>query len=288
MILELPAPAKINLHLHVTGKRGDGYHLLESIVAFTEVADYITVSSSENLSLTVEGPFAPQLPSDGNIVLKAAEKLAAWAGIAPKASITLQKNIPLGAGLGGGSSDAATTLHLLSSLWGISPDTSTLHNIALSLGADVPMFIEKQAAFMSGVGEKLLPMANMPELYAVLVNPGVHLATPDVFKAGGMTFSASEKDVASVVGRDDVLDYVLQCRNDLEAAAIALAPVVATVLSVIKGLNGCLLSRMSGSGATCFGLFRMQAEAENAAFAMRNAYPQWWVQATKVLYSGLS
>ena len=282
------APAKLNLHLHVTGRRTDGYHLLESIIAFTDINDILFIRpAEEGLSLNITGPFAtPLLAEDTsqNIVIKAATLLAAHAGIAPHASITLEKHIPLGGGLGGGSADAAVALHLLCTLWNLTPDTLILKQLALQLGADVPVFIERNAAFVSGIGEIIQPVFAFPPLHAVLVNPGIFLSTPAVFRQGVTQFSTPEKDIASICRLTDgaLLAYLRCCQNDLEAPAIQLVPEIAVILADINAQPGCLLSRMSGSGATCFGIFTTFQTAAAAAATIQAKQPAWWVQITQI------
>lgn len=272
------APAKVNLYLHVTGRRPDGYHLLDSLAVFCPVGDRLRATVAEALTLTVEGPFGAALAGErDNLVLRAARALDGEAG----ARVVLEKFLPVASGIGGGSADAAATLRLLCRLWELPVGASqgdlargALASIALELGADVPVCLASRAARMGGVGEALGPAPAMPAVGMVLVNPGVALATALVFRARSGGFSglaglpSAWADAAAMAGD------LARLRNDLEPPAIALCPVIGTVLAALAATPGCLLARMSGSGATCFGLFRDAAAAEAAALAL--ARSGWW------------
>lgn len=268
-----PARAKINLALHVTGRRADGYHLLDSLVAFADFGDLITVEPAEGLSLRLTGPMAAGL-SDGadNLVLRAAAAFGAGQG----ARITLEKHLPIASGIGGGSADAAATLQALSALWGCPlPEPSRV----LELGADVPVCLSGRPARMAGIGEEITPLT-LPEVHVVLANPGIGLATAEVFRAlqrrdhPALPEAPPEwRDAAALAG------WLHHCRNDLEPPARGLAPVIGAVVAALAGQRGCLLARMSGSGATCFGLFATSAEAAAAAAALQAAEGGWWVRA---------
>ncbi len=247
------APAKINLYLHVTGKRPDGYHLLDSLMVSTKLYDVIEVFPANTLELEVTGDFANASgENNDNIVIKAANALALAANIKPAAKIKLQKNIPVGAGLGGGSADAAATLKLLNEFWDIGYSLDKLSAIGLSLGADVPFCVYNQAAIVSGIGEVIKPVSISP-LHVLLVNPNQHLSTKDVFTHKPINFSKEAGEIPSEAKA--FIDFLKSCKNDLEANAAELVPQIAYVFSVIEKQRGCLFSRMSGSGATCFGLF---------------------------------
>lgn len=279
----LTAPAKVNLYLHIVGKRGDGYHLLESLVAFTDICDTVEIHPAESLSLTVRGPYARALETGNNIVLKAAEALASLAGIPPNVHITLHKEIPLGAGLGGGSADAAATIKLLMALWNLTLDGKTLLALALELGADVPVMLHGKAALMSGIGEMIQPIALPFALPAVLVNPGVFLSTAAVFKQGSARVSKKEVDALhhfESLAETDICPFLAQKRNDLEPPAIALQPVIGEVLAMLSAQDGALFSRMSGSGATCFAVFPEEAAASRAWQNISTSQPDWWVRKT--------
>lgn len=278
------APAKINLYLHVVGRRSDGYHLLDSLVAFAGIGDTIAAAPAETLSLSIDGPFAEGLGSgEDNLVLRAARALAAAAGRKAAAQIRLTKRLPLASGIGGGSADAAATLIALARLWRLDLDAAALAAIGLALGADVPVCVHGRSAFFAGIGEHLTPAPALPRAWLVLANPGIALATPNVFKArtGGFSepgrFAGAPADVAELAA-------VLKARsNDLTAAAVSLAPVIGTVLAELCALPGALLARMSGSGATCFALFADEHKAQAAASAVRARRPAWWVAAAPLL-----
>ncbi len=268
------APAKVNLSLLVTGRRDDGYHLLDSVVVFGPVADILHARPADTLSLTLAGPFAAGLRAEpDNLVLRAARALAAWAGRPPKIAMVLEKRLPVASGIGGGSADAAATLRVLCRLWQVSPPQEDLARLALRLGADVPVCLASRAARMTGVGEALLPLPPPPRCGLLLANPGVAVATADVFRAREAPFSpiatlpAAWPDAASFSGAMAALG------NDLERPALRLAPVIGDVLAALRALPGCLLARMSGSGATCFGLFADPAEAARGAAMLPSA---WW------------
>ncbi|MBC7478513.1 MAG: 4-(cytidine 5'-diphospho)-2-C-methyl-D-erythritol kinase, partial [Pseudorhodobacter sp.] len=252
MTTERRARAKINLALHVTGRRPDGYHLLQSLVAFADPHDVVTVDPAPTLRLTLTGPHAAGLSDTDNLVLKAARLLHPTHG----AHITLTKNLPVASGIGGGSADAAATLLALADLWSLPlppPDR------VLTLGADVPVCLHGQAATMQGIGEHITP-ATLPPLWAVLANPGMPVATAQVFSALEHRENAALPPIA-----EPFLPWLQAQRNDLQAAASRLAPVIATTLQALTRLPGCQLARMSGSGATCFALFAGPDQSQTAA-----------------------
>ncbi len=270
------APAKVNLHLHVLGRREDGYHLLDSLVVLAGVGDRVSVTPADTLSLSLAGTFAGGLKAEAdNLVLRAARALAAYAGLAPHAALRLEKNLPLASGIGGGSADAAATLRLLCRFWNLSPDQADLHPIAIGLGADVPACLAGVATLMSGTGEILRLAPHLPNVGIVLLNPGVAVATPSVFRGRSGPFSS-----AAVFPRDgwqDVAAFAADlrvARNDLEPSARALAPAINDALRALEAIPDCLLTRMSGSGATCFGLFASPEAARRAAAQV--ARSGWW------------
>ena len=278
------APAKLNLYLHVVGRRADGYHLLDSLVAFAEPADEIVVAPAPALSLAVAGPHAAALvgaPSD-NLVWRAAERLAARAGCAPAAALTLVKNLPVASGIGGGSSDAAAALKALAALWRIEPAAADLAAIAATLGADVPVCLAARAAWMGGVGERVEPAPALPSMTALLVNPGVALPTQAVFKARQGAYSAPAR-FAMPADAAGLAAQLAMRRNDLTDAAVGLEPVIGEVLDRLAAAEGALLARMSGSGATCFALFAAPEGAAAAAARLRAERPGWWFAAGKLL-----
>lgn len=269
------APAKVNLFLHVTGKRGDGYHLLDSLVVFAGIADRITVAPAEDLSLTVTGPFAPSLAAEpDNLVRRAARALAAEAGGRATGALHLDKQIPVASGIGGGSADAAATLRLLCRAWRVTPSEPVLDRIAAGLGADVPVCLRNRPMRMQGVGEILTPAPALPRCGMVLVNPGIPLTTMSVFRERSGDFTQAAVLPAGWDTAEAMATSLSGMANDLEAPAIRLVPCIADVLCAIAATRGCLLARMSGSGATCFGLFT-DAEAASVA-AAEVARPGWW------------
>lgn len=272
------APAKLNLFLHVIGRRPDGYHVLDSLVAFAGCADVLHAGDADDLSLTITGPFAAGLAGEAdNLVLRAARALAAEAGVAARARLVLEKHLPVASGIGGGSADAAAALRLLCGLWRIAPDPAALDLLALRLGADVPICLRNRTARMGGAGEKLEAGPVLPACFVVLVNPGVALATAAVFRARHGAFSAPARLPSGWPDAASMAAGLAALGNDLEAPARALCPVIGDVLATIAAQPGCLLARMSGSGATCFGLFADPVAAEHAAGAI--AQTGWWVWA---------
>jgi 4-diphosphocytidyl-2-C-methyl-D-erythritol kinase len=262
------APAKVNLHLHVTGRREDGYHLLNSLAVFAAVGDVISVAPAERLSLKISGAFGAALQGEqDNLILAAARLLGAGRG----AAIELEKNLPVASGIGGGSADAAAALRVLCRLWGISV---SLPKIALALGADVPVCLGRVAAVMEGVGEVLRPAPRLPRFGILLVNPGVAVATPAVFKARRGDFSAAAILPEAWADAGDMAAALGRLSNDLQDAAVAQQPVIGAVLRALAVLPGVLLARMSGSGATCFALFATPEEAAAAAAGLQR--PSWW------------
>jgi 4-diphosphocytidyl-2-C-methyl-D-erythritol kinase len=278
------APAKVNLALHVTGRRGDGYHLLDSFVVFLAMGDRLDIATAEDLTLAVAGPQAAGVPVEENLVLKAAAALRMAAG-KPNlgARLTLDKQIPAAAGLGGGSSDAAAALRALNRLWGLGLDTAEFMRLGAKIGADVPVCVSAAAARMRGIGERVTPLPALPEVHLVLANPGCSLATATVF--AGLA-DPNNSGLPELPGRwqgvAHLVDYLTQCRNDLAAPAIAAAPVVQEVLAALAAEPACLLARMSGSGATCFGLFATAGDAAGAAARLAGRHPSWWVTDARV------
>ena len=291
------APAKINLTLRVLGRRADGYHELESLVAFAGVGDALTFAPGGALTLAISGPTAQAAGDNAdNLVLKAARALAERIAGLTLGSFALSKRLPVAAGLGGGSADAAAALRLLARANGVALDDPRLMQAAQATGSDVPVCLDPKPRLMRGVGDVLSAPLDLPRLFAVLVNPGVAVSTRDVFAtlnlASRPTSSGDSSSSPLVVegwgGEPTAFVTALaKDRNDLEAPAIELEPAIAELLSVLHELPGCRLARMSGSGATCFGLFPTNAAAAAAARTLRVGYPQWWVRAT-VLGAGQS
>ncbi|MBF0093786.1 MAG: 4-(cytidine 5'-diphospho)-2-C-methyl-D-erythritol kinase [Alphaproteobacteria bacterium] len=289
MTQPLLAPAKVNLFLHVVGRRDDGYHVLDSLVAFAGVGDLLRFEAADSLTLTVEGPQAAVLAGEAdNIVLKAARRLAEAGGVAPRAAIYLDKRLPVASGIGGGSADAAAALRGLSRLWGVSLTEEAMGELALGLGADVPVCLYGRPASMGGIGERLDPAPSLPPAWLVLVNPGRPLSTPAVFRRRAEMFPGGRFSRAAPLAEPPAdavaLALALSLRgNDLMAAAISVEPEVDAVLRAISATEDCLLARMSGSGATCFGLFASPDSAGAAARRLEAAHPGWWVAAARLL-----
>lgn len=282
--ITLPAPAKLNLYLHVTGKRPDGYHLLDSLVAFAGVHDVVEVAPADELSLVAEGPFANALPAaDDNLVLKAAVALKQAAGVAGGARIRLEKSLPVASGIGGGSSDAAAALAGLARLWDIDAGAVDMPALGLSLGADVPVCLKGYAAFVGGIGADIVRAPALPPAWLVLANPGKAVATAEVFRTRQGDFGGSGRfDESPATAR--VLAELLASRgNDLTEAAVALEPEIGAVLAALEAAAGVLLARMSGSGATCFGLFAEAGAAAAAGALIGRDHPGWWVRATPLI-----
>lgn len=277
------APAKINLTLHVVGKRDDGYHLLDSLVAFAGVGDTLDFAPADTIRLEVTGPTAGQIPEGENIVIKAARLLAAAARVDKGAAIRLTKRLPVAAGIGGGSADAAAALKGLMRLWDVSLSPEALNRLALSIGADVPVCLAGKPMRMMGVGEVLEPAPALPPAWLLLVNPMVPLHTPPVFKARTGPFSAADPLTASPGDAAELAQALAARRNDLTPPAIVIEPVVGEVLAAIAATADCLLPRMSGSGATCFGLYAGEAQARAAAARVVAAHPAWWVAPAPLL-----
>jgi 4-diphosphocytidyl-2-C-methyl-D-erythritol kinase len=281
------APAKVNLTLHVLGRRSDGYHEIESLVAFADVGDRLTFIPGDSLTLDVSGPGAEASGAIGdNLVLKAARELAARVDRVLAGRFVLDKQLPVAAGLGGGSSDAAAALRLLAEHNGIAADDARLHAAARATGADVPVCLDPKARMMRGIGEILSAPIALPELPAVLVNPGVAVPTKDVFAAlaaPALTSPAQPEDFIAIDADAASLVSVLAARrNDLEIPAIKLQPIIVDVLRALQATPGCLLARMSGSGATCFALFGSVAAAQDVAQRMQASHPGWWVRAASL------
>ncbi len=275
MIDSEAAPAKINLALHVTGRRADGYHLLDSLVVFPRIGDLVEYCPAAELSLSIAGTWLEGLETADNLVLKAARLFDAPA---LPGALTLYKELPVAGGVGGGSADAAATLRLLSRVW--SRPMPSARSI-LSLGADVPVCLEGRSARMSGIGD-LLEGVDLPPFPIVLANPRVPLSTRDVFRCLGCPDNAPLCGLAGLRNVRDLCGYLTCQRNDLEQPAIEICPVIGEVLAELRSRPGCLLARMSGSGATCFGIFADRETADAARRAVSSARPGWWVRAADV------
>jgi 4-diphosphocytidyl-2-C-methyl-D-erythritol kinase len=264
-MLSVFAPAKINLYLHITGRRDDGYHTLDSLAVFADIGDGIVLNEAESFSFEIAGPFAGKFSAqdrgESNLVVRAAKAYAALTGRQLRCRLTLIKNLPLAAGLGGGSSDAAATLRTLARWWEFDESFST--DFLLALGADMPLCLAARPARVGGIGEEISPVAEMPPLPVVLVNPGAACPTPEVFRRCRVFSGAAGADWRAQ-------------RNDLQDAAIEIVPAIREALEALR--TDAALARMSGSGATCFGLYETVEAAEKAAQRIGAARPGWWVR----------
>ncbi len=275
------APAKVNLALHVTSRRADGYHEIETVAVFAAIGDRVTARPADHDSFAIEGPFAPALAGEtGNLATRARDALRGAAisrGLAAgPVAILLEKNLPVASGIGGGSADAAATLIALASVWSL--PAFDLDAVALSLGADVPMCLASRPLLATGVGEKLSPLALPSPLHAILVNPAVAAATQDVF---ARLTNRDNAPIGAAPAEGIGPGWLERLRNDLQEPAAGAFPVIAEVLQCISACEGIRLARMSGSGATCFGLFDSEEAAAQAAAAIGRSHPGWWSVATR-------
>jgi 4-diphosphocytidyl-2-C-methyl-D-erythritol kinase len=284
--MTLAAPAKLNLYLHVTGKREDGYHLLDSLVAFTDIYDTLTLSPSPSLRFTAGGPFAGGFGDEDpatNLVVRAARGLGEAVGREVPVAFHLTKDLPVASGIGGGSADAAAALRGLARLWKIDPLSSTVLGVAARLGADIPACVAGRACYMGGIGIELAPAPDLPRAGLLLVNPGLGLSTPSVYRARQGVFTPAMRFAAPPADAGALASLLVDRRNDLTEPAVSLLPEIGTVLGAIGGLAGCRLARMSGSGATCFGIFADVAAARGAGEGLKQAHPGWWVAPGRLL-----
>lgn len=278
------APAKVNLTLHVTGQRSDGYHLLDSLVVFAGVYDEITATTAPNLQITVSGPFAQGVPVDEtNLVLKAARVLQKARGVTIGAHLTLEKNLPHAAGIGSGSSDAAITLAILAQLWDVAP-LSGNDPEAIKLGADVPAcMMAPHPIRMDGIGEHITRWSPLPIAAMVLINPQVQVPTSEVFADLESKQNPNMGTVPSLSNYDDFVGWLATQRNDLEPPARAIAPEIDAALLALKRQPLVSHASMSGSGATCYGLTRSMGDARQVARALQVAHMDWWVVPAELL-----
>jgi 4-diphosphocytidyl-2-C-methyl-D-erythritol kinase len=276
------APAKVNLTLHILGRREDGYHALDSLVAFAGVGDRLGFAPGGPLALEVSGPTAEAAgPDADNLVLKAARALAERVPGLVLGRFSLSKHLPVAAGLGGGSSDAAAALRALAEANGLAADDPRLAEAARATGADVPVCLDPRARRMGGIGEVLSPPLGLAPMPAVLVNPRVASPTPAVFAGLGLARGQSSGASAFAEPLDgDVVAALAKGRNDMQASAERLTPAITETLALLGEAGGARLVRMSGSGATCFGLYADRHAAARAARWLRRRRPEWWVRAT--------
>ena len=281
------APAKINLDLLITGRRGDGYHLLDSVVVFTELGDEITVEKSDKLSLNISGPFADNLiVSDDNLILKAAEIVCKEYGVKPNLKFHLVKNLPVSSGIGGGSANASAALKLSTDMLNLKVSQKRLGEIALCLGADVPVCLRSTTTLMQGVGEILTPLTLSEPLNMLLVNPSVSVSTPEIFQNYKLTmngFDQLRKYNIDHIHDRLIVETLVNSRNALEVVACSIEPEILNALETLKIQQGVLLSRMSGSGATCFGIFDNRENCLKAQKAIKTGNSNWWVEATRII-----
>lgn len=280
-VTTIHAPAKINLYFHITGRQSDGYHLVDSLIGFTALGDELTIRVGDLLDIVSDGPFAEGMPPPHqNLVYQAAQLLAEKVSTQARAHVTITKNLPIAAGIGGGSSNAAAAMKALLTLWGIPHDTVDLYKLGQMLGSDVPACLKAQPTYAGGIGEVLDVAPTLPRIGILLVNPGVTLVTTAVFQARCGTynlpnrFDTIPKDAAALAA------LLADRGNDLTDAAIQLYPVIRNVLASLEAAPGCLLARMTGSGATCFGIFDDLTAAEAAAPAVTQ--DGWWVAPTEL------
>ena len=288
-VLSDEARAKVNLTLRVNGRRTDGYHDLESVVAFADCADRLTLTPGPDLELKMLGPLAEACgDTSDNLVLKAARLLAERVPGMKAGSFTLDKALPVAAGIGGGSADAAAALRLLAQLNGLALDDVSIIEVAKLTGADVPVCVNSRSCVMTGVGEALQPLT-LPKMPCVMVNPGVPVATKDVFAALGLRNGELRVGATDVLLQDgwpdgqasleDWVEALAASSNDLETPALRVQPVIGEVIAALNATNGAWLARMSGSGATCFAIYENTVEAGRAAEKLRRDHPGWWVHA---------
>lgn len=281
-IVTILAPAKINLFLHINGKRADGYHTLQSHIMFADMGDKITIKPDNDYSLNIKGAFSNGLETQGNLITRAVYDFCDLINQPPNFHITLDKNIPIGAGLGGGSSDAASVIKGLINILDIDISTVNLSPLLEGLGADVPACFYGQSCFVEGIGQKISPLP-APSLYALLIYPNTHCSTADIFKNFNSKFS---KEIVKEIEidknfstSDDLIHFIKQQQNDLSQPALATFPAIIDCLKVLESHDNLLLTRMSGSGSTCFSLFETIEKAQKAQQEIQTKHPDWWVKA---------
>lgn len=280
------APAKVNLFLHVLGKRDDGFHDLQSLMAFADFGDEITIAPADTLRLTINGVYARALDTEShdtaktssNILIKALWTMAAIADQDPKFDITLTKNIPLGAGLGGGSADAAALIRMLCALWDIDTKSDQFKAALFQLGADVPACFYSAPCHIIGTGENIFKAPKLCDIPALLIHPNKHCSTKDVF-AQKFDFSPEIAIPEKMNTLDELVSFLKMTRNDLLDPACALIPEIENIRTALKAQNNILFSNMSGSGSACFGIFETSKQAHDASHVIKNLHPEWWVQA---------
>nr|WP_322894499.1 MULTISPECIES: 4-(cytidine 5'-diphospho)-2-C-methyl-D-erythritol kinase [unclassified Yoonia] len=282
--IKATAPAKVNLTLHVTGQRDDGYHLLDSLVVFADVCDQLSATTAPDLKINVSGPFSPGVPSDdSNLMMRAALALQQARGVELGAALTLEKHLPHAAGIGSGSSDAALTLAMLAELWDVAPLPADAPEV-VALGADVPVCLQAPAPTrMTGIGETLSPVSRLPDCALVMVRPPVDVPTADVFKGLANRDGSAMDDLPDGLDYDGFAAWLAAQRNDLQSSAQTIAPAIAEVISALQAQPAVSFAGMSGSGATCFGLVKDMATARQIARIVQVAHMNWWVAPAALL-----
>ncbi|MEE2654153.1 MAG: 4-(cytidine 5'-diphospho)-2-C-methyl-D-erythritol kinase [Pseudomonadota bacterium] len=281
-VVSVGAPAKINLYLNITGQRVNNYHELDSLIAFAAHGDQIEVKKCDHFNLEASGPFSEKLPpSNENLVMKAAKELARGTNYEGGACIKLIKNLPVSSGIGGGSADAAATLKALNDLWETNLQNKDLMVMALRLGADVPVCLLSKTVRMSGIGDKLSRVSGLPKCGILLINPGIPISTVNVFQLCRGDFSNQVK-IPNIENREVFFEFLSTQKNDLQDAAIKIAPIIKEVLKILTDDPNCRLARLSGSGGTCFGLYEDEPKALFAAEAMYGHFSDWWIQPTRL------
>ncbi len=284
--LNVFAPAKINLYLHITGRQDNGYHTLDSLVGFADIGDHIRIEAADDFTFQIDGPYAHAFgpkecdasPHSSNLVVQAVWALAQAAQKTPNIHVTLTKNIPLAAGLGGGSADAAAVIWGLLKWWELPTQATYLPALMTSLGADVPVCLASTPARMQGIGDILDVVPTMPEIPIVLINPNKACPTKEIFRDFDSDFKTPYPLPDTLHDFDGLITFLAQRHNDLEPPAKAYVPEIQTVLSALNTEEGCALARLSGSGASCFGLFKDEAHAKSTASTIAEDYPEWWVK----------
>lgn len=287
--IAIHAPAKINLFLHIVGKRADEYHLLESLIVFANYGDLLEIEKADNLSLEIVGEYTNALantPQESNLVWKAAIALQKYTHDKQGAHIRLTKNLPIGSGIGGGSADAAAAIHALSALWDLNIPEKELSEIALGLGSDVPVCLLGKPALMRGIGDEVINIKLKETAYIVLLNPNIPLATAEIFQSFSKEqplLQLPRKKIDEKCFSLNELNNEMKYANDLERVAIKKLPIIGEMIMSLRNTNGCFLARMSGSGATCFGLYPDKKMADDATKELQKIYPQAWCVSTDII-----
>ncbi len=281
-ILQANSPAKINLFLHISDAMKTGYHTLNSLVAFTsDIYDIVSVALADQYTLEVKGPFSEQLIGYDNIITTATKILKKTYKINADAKIILTKNLPISSGIGGGSSNAATAISLLSKLWKLNITPAEIIFLTQSIGADIAMFYLGKACYINGIGEILTPLKKFPQIWAILINPNIAIPTPKIFKMGLEQYFKTEiHHQYSFNDINELIYYLKPAKNDLYFNSLQLAPILSHITQTLVNTEGCAINRMSGSGATCFGLFEDAMLARNALIYLKKLYPNYWIKLT--------